>query len=516
MGFFLLAPGICARSPATTAATRDDYTRAQGLHSGAPHPWPLLVDNGHTVQFQRPFDPVVTFRNSQGEAARGTLTSLQRRSLVMEVYNPYSIVQVSEVLSELNIRSGDRSIYKGKAVVVSLLNTGLMSVVSLALIDEWSDLNAIRGDLGLVRNEAARFVADWESRFCIRESYQVTISEFRAFLSETARWTDQADMSAVLPRELDGRIRADVFDELAEPIMKKGAEYFVWLEGEGASVPLDDSVAHRSFAQAALHPLLLRAPFVYRTFAKPLGYAGDYEMVNQILADPRQGSSTYFQIINAFFLKADVAQAHRNRIDILVEYLGRVAADAKNARRKVRVLNVACGPAVEIQRFIASDPNAENIEFTLLDFSEPTLEYTRACIARAAVQSGRSMEVEYVQESVHQLLKRASKREDGLDNGVFDFVYCAGLFDYLSDKVCARLLEYFVVRTRPGGSVMVTNVHSANPQKNVMEHLLEWHLIYRDEGGLEAVLPEQREDTRIFTDKTGVNIFAEFRVPEAS
>lgn len=96
------------------------------------------------MYLQRPFDHVVTFRNSQGESARGTLTSLQRRSLVMEIYNPYSIVQVSEVLSELTIRSGDRIIYKGKAVVVSLLNTGLMAVISVALIDEWSDLNAIR------------------------------------------------------------------------------------------------------------------------------------------------------------------------------------------------------------------------------------------------------------------------------------------------------------------------------------------------------------------------------------
>lgn len=465
------------------------------------------------MYLQRPFDHVVTFRNSQGESARGTLTSLQRRSLVMEIYNPYSIVQVSEVLGELTIRSGDSNLYKGKAVVVSLLNTGLMAVVSVALIDEWSDLNAIRGDVSKVHDEAMRFVADWESRFKVKQSYQVTISEFRAFLAETARWADQADMSSVLPREADGRLRSDVFDELAEPIMKKGAEYFVWLEEEGSRIPEEDAVAHRNFAQTALHPLLLRAPFVYRTFAKPLGYAGDYEMVNQILADPRQGNSTYFQIINAFFLKAAVAQAHRNRIDILVEYLGRVAAEAKEAGRKARVLNVACGPAVEIQRFIASDPNAESLSFTLLDFSEPTLEYTRSCIERAAKQGGKKVEVEYVQESVHQLLKRASKREDGLDEGVFDFVYCAGLFDYLSDKVCSRLLEYFVARTRPGGLVMVTNVHSSNPQKNVMEHLLEWHLIYRDEAGLEAVLPQPREDTRLFTDATGVNVFAEFRVP---
>ncbi|MDT4836862.1 hypothetical protein FQZ97_705780 [compost metagenome] len=174
------------------------------------------------MQFQRPFDPVVTFRNSQGEAARGTLTSLQRRSLVMEVYNPYSIVQVSEVLSELTIRSGDRIIYKGKAVVVSLLNTGLMAVVSVALIDEWSDLNAIRGDVRQVRDEASRFVADWESRFKIKQSYQVTISEFRAFLAETARWIDQADMVDSLPRDSSGRLADDVFEAIAEPLMIKG------------------------------------------------------------------------------------------------------------------------------------------------------------------------------------------------------------------------------------------------------------------------------------------------------
>jgi extracellular factor (EF) 3-hydroxypalmitic acid methyl ester biosynthesis protein len=45
-----------------------------------------------------------------------------------------------------------------------------------------------------------------------------------------------------------------------------------------------------------------------------------------------------------------------------------------------------------------------------------------------------------------------------------------------------------------------------------MEHLLEWHLIYRDERELESVLPAQREATKLYTDATGVNVFAEFRV----
>ncbi|MDP2257987.1 MAG: methyltransferase domain-containing protein [Polaromonas sp.] len=462
----------------------------------------------------RPIDPVITFRNSQGEAVRGTLTNVQRRSLVVEIYNPYSIVQVSEVLSDLNVRSGERSIYKGKAVVTSLLNTGLMAVVSVVLIDEWSDLNVVRGDLSRVADEAQRFVEDWESRFRIGRSYQVAISEFRAFLAETARWADQADMSDVLPRDADGRIRADVFHDLAKPIMQKGNEYFIWLQEEGCLVQPEDSVVHRNFAQTALHPLLLRAPFVYRTFAKPLGYAGDYEMVNQIIGDPRQGNSTYFQIINSFFLKAAVAEAHRNRIDILVDYLMKAAATAQAQGRQVNILNVGCGPAVEIQRFIEQHPNPDSIAFTLMDFSEVTLDYTKARIQEVSERTGKKVAVKYVNESVHQLLKRASRRDDLLQDTTFDFVYCAGLFDYLSDKVCSRLLQYFVSRTSFGGTVMVTNVHARNPHKNVMEHLLEWHLIYRDEASFAAVLPEPRDNTRLFTDETGVNIFAEFQVPK--
>lgn len=464
------------------------------------------------VQPLRPIDPVITFRNSQGDAVRGTLTNLQRRSLVMELYNPYSIIQISEVLNDLTVRSGEKSIYKGKAVVVSMLNTGLMALVSVTLIDEWSEFNAIRGDLTRVQAESRLFIEEWNTRFRIGRSYQVAISEMRAFLSETSRWADQADMSDALPRESDGRIRPDVFYELAMPIMEKGKEYLVWLEDEAGRVEPEDSVAHRNFAQTALHPLLLRAPFVYRTFAKPLGYAGDYEMVNQILADPRQGNSTYFQVVNTMFLKSAVAEAHRNRINILVDYLSGAAELAEREQREVRVLNVGCGPAVEIQRFIEQAAQPERLIFTLVDFSAETLNYTRGRIEETCRRTGKTARVEYVQESVHELLKRASRRENVTDAITFDYVYCAGLFDYLSDKVCARLIQYFVSRSHIGGRILVTNVHASNPERNGMEHLLEWHLIYRDEAQLQNVLPTPRGETRLFTDATGVNVFAEFQV----
>jgi extracellular factor (EF) 3-hydroxypalmitic acid methyl ester biosynthesis protein len=461
------------------------------------------------VHLQRPFDPVITFRNSQGEAARGTLTSLQRRALVMEIYNPYSIVQVSEVLTDLTIRSGERNIYKGKAVVVSLLNTGLMAVVSVALIDEWSDLNVALGNLRQIENEAARFVLDWEERFKITQSYQVTISELRAFLSETARWIDQADLVDSLPKTTDGRITDDVFWAIADPLMRKGRDFLVRLEGEAASIGEDESLSHRSYAQAALHPLILRAPFVYRTFIKPLGYAGDYEMVNQLLGDPRQGSSTYIQLINATFLQTAVAQAHRNRIDILVDYLKKAVVMAEQEGRAIRILNIGCGPAIEVQRLIGLDFDLSRLEFTLVDFSRETLNYTRTQIEEAQARHKRKIGVEYVQESVHDLLKRAVRSRVVEAETDYDFIYCAGLFDYLSDKVCSRLIRYFLSRANSAARMLVTNVHSNNPERHGMEHLLEWHLIYRNEAQMLSIMTETESVVNIYTDPTGVNVFAE-------
>jgi extracellular factor (EF) 3-hydroxypalmitic acid methyl ester biosynthesis protein len=258
--------------------------------------------------------------------------------------------------------------------------------------------------------------------------------------------------------------------------------------------------------------LVLRAPFVYRTFAKPLGYAGDYEMVNQILGDPRQGPSTYFQLVNLLFWQSGVAQAHRNRIDILCEKLDDLAQRAVQEKRILRVLNIGCGPAVEIQRFIRTNPHFDQLEFVLVDFSSETLEYTKQRLLEAEAGTGKSLRLTLQHESVNQLLKRVQRISTVPPEEQFDYVYCAGLFDYLTDKVCVRLMQYFVSRAREGARILLTNVHSDNPQRHGMEHLLEWYLIYRDEQKMQALLDKIKMPGTLYTDDTGVNIFAEMMV----
>jgi extracellular factor (EF) 3-hydroxypalmitic acid methyl ester biosynthesis protein len=181
--------------------------------------------------------------------------------------------------------------------------------------------------------------------------------------------------------------------------------------------------------------------------------------------------------------------------------------------RQVRILNVGCGPAVELQRLIASGADLSRLSFTLLDFSRETLDYTRERIDAVMAETGRRVEVNYVQESVHDLLKRPAQSQ-ALEGGRgFEFIYCAGLFDYLSDKVCTRLIRYFMSRSAPGARMLLTNVHSSNPERHGMEHLLEWHLIYRDEAQMMSVMSEVGAAIDLYTDQTGVNVFAETTLP---
>ena len=82
----------------------------------------------------------------------------------------------------------------------------------------------------------------------------------------------------------------------------------------------------------------------------------------------------------------------------------------------------------------------------------------------------------------------AKSSEGDLPPESFDVVYCAGLFDYLSQRVCKRLAELFFGLLRPGGLLTFTNVSSANPCQGAMEYILEWNLIYRDEDGMRDLL----------------------------
>lgn len=447
----------------------------------------------------------IFFKNSQGSTVRGLLLKLNRNTIVLEVYNPYSIVQLSEVLNDLKVLRGDKVIYNGKAVVNNLLNTGLMLIVSATLVDSWKDLTEIE-DPDKISTEIHYFIDDWEKNNMLNPGYQLVVGEIRSFLSDFHRWLEQFDVE-----DNAQELITTLYNVLFPPLQIKLTELFTKFEMEISKIPEHAMNAHKSYAQSNIHPLILRSPFIHRTFYKPLGYAGDYEMVNMMLRDPREGENLYTQLVNSFYLKVSATTAHRNRIDVLLQIIKDKSELAKSENRTFKAFNIACGPAIELQRFVAEKQHA-NCQINLLDFSQETLNYTKDKLNRANINP-ENVTFNYVLKSVHTLLKEASSDNQQENYNTYDVVYCAGLFDYLSDKVCSRLLKLFYNWTKPGGMVIATNVHSDTDCKGTMEHIADWYLVYRNEKQLQQ-LAVNYGTSRVYAEETGFNIFLEIKKPE--
>ncbi len=457
-------------------------------------------------------DSVVAFHNCQGLKAQGTLLRLSRNAVVFEVYNPYSVVQLSEVLTDLQIRRGERAIYEGKAVVTNLVSTGLMLIVSASLVDPWSDIRGLSPGPDL-RSEVENFVGQWtETNETLEPGYKDTVTNARNFLQELSRWLEHSEtLAGVRDPDAPPEMVEEFVSDVKFAVMPRLDELFGRFEEQCGQLTRKAVATHKAFAQRELHPLVLCAPYIHRTFSKPLGYAGDYEMVNMILRNQHEGTNTFAKVINAYPLQVGTAQAHRNRIAMLVQHLVDETQRVHSKQRRLRVLNVGCGPASEVEGFVARHWLSDYADFELVDFNQETLAYTQQRLDNVVRKHRRNTNIQYIHRSIHTLLEEVGEREGPVE-AEFDLVYCAGLFDYLGDSVCTRLVQLFFEQILPDGLVIVTNVHSGHPSKGFMEHLLEWSLYLRDEVDMRVLAPDLGVQ-EVRPDASGHNVFLEIRKP---
>ena len=241
---------------------------------------------------------------------------------------------------------------------------------------------------------------------------------------------------------------------------------------EALAATLSDEVkpVHRSYLRRHLHPLLLCSPFAYRAYHKPLGYAGDYEIVDMMMRPPYEGSTLFAKMVNVWLLGQAPAIAHRNRVEYLSHKILDEARRAKSRGRPSRVYNLGCGPAVELQQFLREEPLSDQLHFDLLDFNEETLSHARTTLESMKRNHGRSTTIQYTKRSVQQILKESGRSIPRAPEQQYDLIYCAGLFDYLSDPVCKRLVNLFYEMLAPDGLLLATNVSDSLNQSHPFRH----------------------------------------------
>ena len=464
-----------------------------------------------------PKESLAVFRTSQGVEIRATLLRFTRHLVVLELYNPECVLQTSEVLSEFKIIWNARTLYSGRALVRNLMHTGLVTVCEASLDDSWLDVDfSVFGDLAATLGVQFKdFIQEWQKLYRVAPEYKVVVADLQTFLTEVRLWLEQVELGIrASPAGDRMQLERDVARQLAQSVVPAITNLFERFEVVSEHIDEELQPAHHAFGKRQLHSLLLCSPFVYRTFQKPLGYAGDYEMVNMMFREPYEGGSLFAKMINTYALQLPPIIAHRNRIGYLVDRLTEETLRVARQNRVAKVFNLGCGPAQEIQGFLAKDGLCERVDFTLADFNEETIAHTTKVLGDLKKGYGRNTRIQLVRKSVQQILKQADRVIHRSAAEQYDFVYCAGLFDYLSDKVCRRLMDILYAMLAPGGLLLATNV-DAHPARGEMECFLEWHLVQRNATQMMSLAPvaARRDDIGMKHDATAVNVLMEVRKP---
>jgi extracellular factor (EF) 3-hydroxypalmitic acid methyl ester biosynthesis protein len=488
------------------ASTGNGYGASKQAPRPVPPPAPSMpVDKGSQV----------TFKTAEGVKLHGALSRVTRHLAIFELYSPIVTPRFSEVLSEFVITMQSQAAYSGRAVLSKVLDAGTKIVCEAMLeVMDWQDLNLISAlqQEGQIAKEFRSFLLDWQKNYKVSPEFKVAVADMQTFLEDFRLWMEQTELKLLAqPLNRDAAERK-ILEGLVQPVLPSLASLFERFELLIRGTEKESQAAAILYAKRMLHPSVLCAPFMRRTYEKPLGYAGDYEMVNMMARDPFEGDSLFAKILNTFFLNTPPVVAHRNRIDSLAEHLHYEVFRTSTKGKGTKIFNLGCGPALEIQRFLAKSPLTDEVEFTLLDFNDETVEYTQRNLARICRQYDSDCMIRVIKKSVAQLIKDSS----AFGRGSYDLVYCAGLFDYLPDPVCSKLMAIFWELVAPGGLLLVSNVHSNNPSRGWMECMVDWHLIYRNAAQMGEILPPNvtEDQVRIFVEEIGVNIFAEIRKPQ--
>jgi extracellular factor (EF) 3-hydroxypalmitic acid methyl ester biosynthesis protein len=440
-----------------------------------------------------------------------------------EIFDPLMPLVHDSPIKNLKVWVGNELAYDGVASVRGVVDTGVSQVCEFALNGGWLKRRRKTMPEGTdgIEGEARAFVERAAGSRTVRPAFRLAVADAATFLSEMRAWCDAAELK--WNRQLTD---PDALQRLLRLISPAMQSVFDGLEKEAAQVGDDAMGAHVDLARSSLHPLLLCSPFIHRCYTKPLGYPGDFGLMNRMLDQPFEGDSLFARMVNGWLVNSAAGEAYRCRVGHLENVLAREAFRLASGGRVLRTLSLGCGAAPETVRFVRHHEASEGASFTLLDFNAETVSHANHEIAAAAAAAGRNIRLNVQQYSVRQMLTAGERllanrrllRSGPVERGAFDVLYCAGLFDYLSDRVCARLLDVFWELAAPGALIVATNFTPANPIRRFMDYLLDWRLNYRDEGEILRLVPSLCPEGgfKVSSPAGSVEVILELRKPATS
>ena len=341
----------------------------------------------------------------------------------------------------------------------------------------------------------------------VSSEFKIIVSDLRDFLEQT-KYDLDAEELRISPEERRWGLSRHV--ELVDIVKRIVAKYmdqaFSKLNKIVACFTLAEHTLHRNYFQRNLHPLLLHSPFVSRAYFKPLGYPGDYQMMNMIYGDHNQGDSLFAQLINRYSCSAPAARAVEGRVPFLLQKFNHTIKRVLKERETATFLSIGSGPAREIQELIATDTDSDRCHVNLIDMLPEALFYCQEKILDLKMATGSRVKVDYFNRSARDFI-RFSHSLDTLKGQ--DLIYAIGLFDYLPFHIAKRVIQNLYPLLAEGGELIVGNFDISNPTRFYMEYALDWYLLHRDREEMLRLAEELpfSASSSIITGEEGVQLY---------
>jgi extracellular factor (EF) 3-hydroxypalmitic acid methyl ester biosynthesis protein len=252
-----------------------------------------------------------------------------------------------------------------------------------------------------------------------------------------------------------------------------------------------------------IFPYFMRSRFAERAYYKPRGYAGDYLMMEMIYKNEPEGDGRLGTLVDTWCLNTAPAKAVRGRRKLLREQLELHATARIEAGAPVRIMNLASGPSRELFDFLSRCPDTGAVAATCIDADPQALAYTDQNVNNTAHQAL----IRLMNDNVVKWSLGAVRHEYGPQ----DIIYSAGLTDYLDRRLFHALIERCHEYLSPGGILIIGNFTPKNHNRVIMDHVLHWKLIYRDQADLEELFAGSSfgvGNLQFLAEEEGVNLFA--------
>lgn len=441
-----------------------------------------------------------------GEEHRAQLLDFSKNGISLLIKSPRFIVKRSDIIKDITIIINNEELYKGAGLIVDLdqKNDNLILRISLKNGNIYTDYIFKEGNKNKVDSAIDNLKANIEVKNIVSEEFKKNIHETHNLLINIKNTLDNFEKEI---KDYDKNTKNLLIEEMFEKINK---EIFPVLE---VCVTEIDNILkkinkknldiYKIYFQNIMHPLFMLAPILNRIYLKPLGIAGDYEMINMLYKNDYVGDSLFGKMLHKYICSKQTSEVIRTRVDFICEIISNLISERINEKtsEKVKITSVASGSAIEIQKLISYEKNINYLDITLLDFLEEAIAHSKNKINLLENKYNRKSKIKFVKESIFNIIKD-KKALDKIEDGQ-DIIYSLGLFEYLTDSTCKILLKVLSQKLSKNGVLIIGNYINEAPLKGWMELGVDWYLIYRDEQKVLNLSDKLNYEKILKKEKTG-------------